>query len=77
MAVAQQNSESILGRPPKPDHLKFRNRVVIQLNDDQLAALDEFIAGSPDFADRNDFGREVLMESIGYKRQGLDQGGKD
>lgn len=63
----RMTKEATLGRPPKPEHLKRKNRVVILLTDDEIIALDSHIS-ERGFADRNDFGRTLILKEIDYKR---------
>ena len=57
-----------MGRPPKPDHLKRNKRFVLLFTDDEITALDRFIAENG-YADRNDFGCDILLDHIGYDRK--------
>ena len=65
--MVDQTSEMTVGRPPKPEHLKRKNRVVLLMTDDEAKALDEHVA-EKGFADRNDFARELILREIGYRR---------
>ncbi|KIC42259.1 hypothetical protein RA27_02425 [Ruegeria sp. ANG-R] len=67
MNVAETSKEARLGRKPKPEALKRKNRVVLLFTDDEQAALDRHIE-EQGFADRNDFGRKLILDQIGYKR---------
>lgn len=58
-----QSEIAAVGRPPKPDHLKQKNRVVIMLNDADLAALDDYVTAQG-YADRSDFIRPLIMDKI-------------
>lgn len=67
--VENQTETNAVGRPPKPEHLKRKNRVVILLNDAELKSLDEHIVEAG-FADRNDFGRKLILDEIGRAKRG-------
>lgn len=66
--MQEQSSETTLGRPPKPAHLKRNNRIVIMVTDAEAEAIDAHVS-QEGFADRTDFVRSLALEEVGYKRR--------
>lgn len=66
--MATEITEILMGRPPKPAHLKRTARVVILMTEEEAAALDEHVTNR-DFADRSDFARPLILREIGYERR--------
>ena len=60
--AGQTKNETVVGRPPKPAHLKRDNRIVVMMTDDEVAALDHMVQ-SEGFADRSDLIRALLARN--------------
>lgn len=68
--VAGQTNETIVGRPPKPKHLKRTNRIVLLFTDEEQEALDTHVAENG-YADRSDFARYLILRQIGFQRAAI------
>ena len=61
--VANAESEAQMGRPPKRDSQKRRNRMVLLFTDGELELIKNHIEDYG-YDGQNDFGRDVILERV-------------
>lgn len=61
--VGNAESEAQMGRPPKKDSQKRRNRMVLLFTDGELELIKAHIEDNG-YDGQNDFGREAILEKV-------------